>query len=100
MTAVDISTGLSTCCPLILSDMARARFEREDDRRANNEAFTAALHHLFHILASWDVCRDSAIRFYIADVCSVSDHDFICRVQPVGTERRNLNGLRRNEDRS
>lgn len=56
------------------SEAARARFEREEDRRANNDVFTIAIHRLFHILKSWDVHKDGYIEFLIKDVYSISDH--------------------------
>ncbi|KAI1380195.1 hypothetical protein F4677DRAFT_253505 [Hypoxylon crocopeplum] len=59
------------------SDEARARFKCEDNRLANDEAFTAAIHDLFHILKSWDIHKDGYIQLNIRDVYSVTDHDFL-----------------------
>ncbi|KAI1074275.1 hypothetical protein F5B20DRAFT_563970 [Whalleya microplaca] len=59
------------------SEDARARFEREEDRQANDEGFTTAIHCLFHILKVWDVHKDGYIEFSIKDVYSISDHEFL-----------------------
>lgn len=57
----------------------KTKFEREEDRRANDEAFTAALFDLFTELASWDkgavgTNRRCDIRLEIKTIASPSDH--------------------------
>ncbi|KAI1428610.1 hypothetical protein F5Y12DRAFT_730834 [Xylaria sp. FL1777] len=63
-------------------DEKRCRFERENDRHANNEVFTAAIYRLFHLLKSWDACKDGYIRLRLRDVYSCADHPFLRRTSP------------------
>ncbi|KND93496.1 hypothetical protein TOPH_01974 [Tolypocladium ophioglossoides CBS 100239] len=63
-------------------DEERCRFEREDTRQANDEVFTAAIHRLFHLLKSWDVCNDGYIELCLRDVYSDGDHPFLRRSSP------------------
>ncbi|KAJ2891387.1 hypothetical protein MKZ38_000513 [Zalerion maritima] len=57
----------------------RCRFEREVDRQANDEAFTAAIYGLFYRLESWDVSKDGHIRLYLRDIYSNADHPSLRR---------------------
>ncbi|KAI0836210.1 hypothetical protein F5Y06DRAFT_274525 [Hypoxylon sp. FL0890] len=84
------------------SDGDRGRFERENDRRANNEAFTAAIHDLFHILKSWDVDRDGSIELSIRDAYSTADHEFLRQSHSNfgGHGKVNLAGFKRPDDGS
>ncbi|KAI1195513.1 hypothetical protein F5X97DRAFT_307889 [Nemania serpens] len=65
------------------SDEVRCRFEREDDRRVNDEAFTVAIHRLFHLLQYWDAIRDGYVEFSIEDVYSPSDYLFLRCSSPL-----------------
>ncbi|KAI0014330.1 hypothetical protein F4779DRAFT_5747 [Xylariaceae sp. FL0662B] len=77
------------------SEDARARFEREEDRRANDDVFTTAIHRLFHILKFWDVGKDGYIEFLIKDVYSTSDHEFLVHALfPKRRQAVNLWGFR------
>ena len=58
-------------------DEDRCRFELEDDRRVNDEVFTAAIHSLFHVLKTWDVFNYGYIELHIRDVYSLADHQFL-----------------------
>ncbi|CAJ2513905.1 Uu.00g020240.m01.CDS01 [Anthostomella pinea] len=64
------------------SDEKRRQFEREDDRRANDEVFTTVVHRLFHRLEHWDVSKDGFIKFCLRDVYSSADHAFLRRSSP------------------
>ncbi|KAK7418691.1 hypothetical protein QQZ08_011127 [Neonectria magnoliae] len=72
---------------------ARGRFEREADRRANDEAFTDAVNGLFRILRSWDKDRtgrdtEYSIQLDIEAVYSpVDDFHNDCRGTPRRIER-------------
>ncbi|KAI1176123.1 hypothetical protein F4777DRAFT_547870 [Nemania sp. FL0916] len=49
-------------------------FERDNDRRVNDEeAFSVAMHDLFHILKSWDVTKHGHVMFGLKDVYSQTD---------------------------
>ncbi|KAI9157908.1 hypothetical protein HJFPF1_05893 [Paramyrothecium foliicola] len=58
-------------------ESVRGRFECEEDRRINDEAFTAAFTKLFNILQSWDPSTGGHIELVLRDVYSVTDHDFL-----------------------
>lgn len=79
------------------SDEERLQFEREDTRKTNDEAFTAAIHGLLHILASWDVCRDGYIELTLRDVYSISDHEFLRHSSPF-RDTPKLPRVRRDEE--
>ncbi|KAI1163347.1 hypothetical protein F5B18DRAFT_619913 [Nemania serpens] len=64
-------------------DEERCRFEREDDRRANDEAFTVAIHRLFHLLQFWDASKDGYLWLSIQDVYSPSDRPFLRCSSPL-----------------
>ncbi|KAK5989694.1 hypothetical protein PT974_07950 [Cladobotryum mycophilum] len=57
------------------SDEARGRFEREPDRQANNEVFSAAIHGLFRILNAWGECNEGTISLTIGNIASPMDGD-------------------------
>ncbi|KAH9900487.1 hypothetical protein F4778DRAFT_145031 [Xylariomycetidae sp. FL2044] len=57
------------------ADDQRCRFERENDRQANDEAFTAAIHSLFHLLKSWDANDGAYLHLSLHDAYSISDHE-------------------------
>ncbi|KAI0012088.1 hypothetical protein F4779DRAFT_626190 [Xylariaceae sp. FL0662B] len=80
------------------TDQERCRFEREDDRRANDEAFTAAIYRLFHILKSWDACKDGYIELGLRDVYSISDHLFLRRSSPPSCKVGHFGHLLRDEN--
>ncbi|KAI1078123.1 hypothetical protein F5B20DRAFT_549409 [Whalleya microplaca] len=63
-------------------DDVRCRFERENDRRANDEVFTTAIHRLFHSLKTWDVHKDGYITLRLEDVYSSSDHPSLRHSSP------------------
>ncbi|KAI0433144.1 hypothetical protein F5Y09DRAFT_98255 [Xylaria sp. FL1042] len=71
-------------------DDKRGRFEREDDRRANDEAFTTAIHGLFSLLKSWDISRDGCIKLSLKQIYSPSDRPSL-RPGPIDRERRGDN---------
>ena len=64
------------------SEEDRCKFERDDARQANDEAFTAAIHRLFRILASWNTRVDGHVDLRLADVYSTSDHTDLRRSSP------------------
>ncbi|KAI0099327.1 hypothetical protein GGR51DRAFT_535687 [Nemania sp. FL0031] len=63
-------------------DEDRRRFERDNDRQANDEAFTDAIHRLFHLLQSWDLNKCSLLDLVIKDVYSQSDFPYVRHSSP------------------
>ncbi|KAJ8131234.1 hypothetical protein O1611_g2391 [Lasiodiplodia mahajangana] len=55
------------------ADEDRRQFEHHNDRRANDQEFTDAIHRLFQLLRFWDVSECGHIRLIIEDVYSQSD---------------------------
>ncbi|CAH0053988.1 unnamed protein product [Clonostachys solani] len=53
----------------------RRRYESEHDRRAHDQIFTAAIHHLFKSLSSWDPAVDSSLNLKITELMSPSDNE-------------------------
>jgi hypothetical protein len=53
----------------------RRRYEGEPDRRAHDQAFTAAIQHLFQSLSSWDPAVDSSLNLKITELMSPSDNE-------------------------
>ncbi|KAI1305053.1 hypothetical protein F5Y03DRAFT_163040 [Xylaria venustula] len=81
----------------LYGDDKRCRFEREDERRVNDDVFTAALFRLFSLLRSWNVSKDGYIGLCLRDVYSSADHPFLRRASPsfdAGT----VSQLRRDEN--
>lgn len=64
---------LAIILPSYADAAAATLFERDFERKANNEAFSSALHRLFHILARWDRSPESELGLYLFDVYSPSD---------------------------
>lgn len=86
--------------PVVLpaySDEERLQYEHEDTRKTNDKAFTAAIHGLLHILASWDIHRDGYIELTLRDVYSVSDHEFL-RLSSPSRDLQSLLRVRRDEE--
>ncbi|VUC30809.1 unnamed protein product [Clonostachys rosea] len=53
----------------------RRRYETEHDRRANDQAFTAAIKHLFQSLSSWDPAVDLSLNLKLTELMSPSDNE-------------------------
>lgn len=64
---------LTIILPSYADAAAATLFERDFERKANNEAFSSAFHRLFHILACWDRSPESELGVYLFDVYSPSD---------------------------